>query len=501
MKWNRQRRVKSKASGGAGESECCSRSDETGEPTRGTPSSKGQHRNTEPLERKMKRSSSLANVYTKLERIAELAKRAPLMQLSTLMHHVDEEWLAEAYRRTRKDGATGVDGQTAEQYAANLKDNLKTLLDRAKSGSYRAPPVRRVRIPKGNGEMRDLGIPTFEDKVLQRAAAMVLEAVYEQDFLDCSYGFRPGRSAHDALDDLQNQLVTMGGGWVLEVDFRKYFDTLDHAQLREVLSKRVTDGVLLRLVSKWLHAGVMEGGMLHYPSAGTPQGGVISPLLANIFLHDVLDQWFEREVRPRMVGKSRLFRYADDAVMVFANESDARRVLEVLPKRCEKYGLTLHPEKTRLLDFRRPTKSSWNDDDDDDGPGTFDLLGFTHFWAQSKAKRWVVMRKTACDRFRRCVRAIRDWCNEHRHEHVETQGRALTRKINGHYAYYGIAFNRDALGRFLYCVTMAWWRALRRRSQRRLTWSKMAALLTLYPLPLPRIVRPLKGLAVSKTVV
>jgi RNA-directed DNA polymerase len=249
-----------------------------------------------------------------------------------------------------------------------------------------------------------------------------------------------------------------------------------------------------------LHAGVMEGGALHYPSAGTPQGGVISPLLANIFLHEVLDLWFERDVKPRMKGKARLFRYADDAVMVFANENDARRVLEVLPKRCEKYGLTLHPEKTRLLDFRRPTKSSWNDDDDD-GPGTFDLLGFTHFWAQSLAKKWVVMRKTARDRFRRCVREIRAWCKSRRHDSIETQRRALTRKINGHYAYYGIAFNRDALGRFLYCTTMAWWAALRRRSQRRMTWTKMEALLRLFPLPLPRIVRPLRWFSVSKAVI
>jgi group II intron reverse transcriptase/maturase len=448
----------------------------------------------EPFEGKMKEPSTSANIFTKLGRIAELAKRAPDMKLRSLAHHIDAEWLAEAYQRTRKDGAVGVDGQTAEQYARDLEKNLESLLNRAKSGTYKAPPVRRVHIPKANGETRALGIPTFEDKVLQRAVAMVLGAVYEQDFLDCSYGFRPGRSAHDALDDLQNQLVKMGGGWLLEVDFRKFFDTLEHAKLKEILSQRVTDGVLLRLISKWLHAGVMERGELHFPGAGTPQGGVISPLLANVFLHEVLDLWFERDVKPRLHGQARLFRYADDAVMVFAHEKDARRFLEVLEKRCEKYGLVLHPEKTRLLDFRRPDRRSSKDDDDDDGSTTFDLLGFTHFWQQSLSKRWVVMRRTARDRFRRSVRAVASWCRKHRHDPVPAQRLALSRMINGHYAYYGIAFNARALGRFLYCATLAWWAALQRRSQRGMTWARMDALLRKLPLPQPRIFRPLKWL-------
>jgi RNA-directed DNA polymerase len=434
------------------------------------------------------------NVCTKLERIAELAKRTPKIQLRTLAHHIDVEWLTEAYRRTRKDGAVGVDGQSAAEYATHLETNLQSLLDRAKSGTYRAPPVRRVHIPKGKGETRALGIPTFEDKILQRAVAMVLGAVYEQDFLDCSYGFRPARSAHGALDDLQNHLMKIGGGWVLEVDFRKYFDTLDHAKLKEIVSRRVTDGVLLRLISKWLHAGVMEGGELHYPAAGTPQGGVISPLLANIFLHEVLDQWVERDVKPTLKGTVRLFRYADDAVLVFTNEPDARRVLEALGKRCETFGLTLHPEKTRLLNFRRPRQSWSSDDDDEAGPGTFDLLGFTHYWAVSLSKKWVVMRKTARDRFGRAVKVITTWCRFHRHDPIAAQHVALSRKISGHYAYYGISHNTRALGRFLYCVTMTWWTALRRRSQRGMPWPRMDALLRRYRLPQPRIVRPLNWL-------
>jgi RNA-directed DNA polymerase len=373
----------------------------------------------------------------------------------------------------------------------NLEGNLRTLLDRAKSGTYRAPPVRRVHIPKGKGETRALGIPTFEDKVLQRAVAMVLEAVYEEEFLDCSYGFRPGRSAHDALDALQNHFFRSGGGWVLEVDFRKFFDTLDHARLREVLNRRVTDGVLLRLIGKWLNAGVMEDGQLNYPSAGTPQGGVISPLLANIFLHDVVDRWVEHDVKPRLKGISRLFRYADDVVMVFANEVDARQVLAELTERCEKYGLVLHPKKTRLVEFRRP-KSPPSKDDDDQGPATFDVLGFTHFWGQTRSKTWTVKRKTARDRFGRCVSDIRQWCMANMHRPAPEQRRVLSQKINGHYAYYGISFNVSSLTRFLYAVIAAWWQALRRRSQRGMSWKKMSALLKAFPLPEPRIVRPSK---------
>lgn len=290
------------------------------------------------------------NVSTRLQRIAELAKAAPQMVLTTLAHHIDADWLREAYRRTRKDGATGVDEQTAAQYAQHLEENLRGLLERLKSGTYYAPPVRRVHIPKGDGrKTRPIGIPTFEDKVLQRAVAMVLEAVYEQDFLECSYGFRPGRSAHQALQALWDGLMRMGGGWVLEVDIQSFFDSVDHSHLRGFLDQRVRDGVLRRAIDKWLKAGVLEEGAVRHPDSGTPQGGVISPLLANVYLHEVLDKWFERDVRPRLHGEAVLVRYADDFVMAFSREDDARRIYEVLPKRFGKYGLTLHPEKTRLL--------------------------------------------------------------------------------------------------------------------------------------------------------
>jgi RNA-directed DNA polymerase len=440
----------------------------------------------------MAETSGSITVSTKLERIAKLAREMPQAALTTLAHHIDIDWLREAYRRTRKNGATGVDRQTAEEYAGNLEVNLRSLLERAQSGSYVAPPVRRVHIPKGDGsQTRPIGIPTFEDKVLQRAVAMVLEAIYEQSFLDCSYGFRPGRSAHQALRLVQSQTVKMAGRWVLEIDIRKFFDTLDQRQLRDIVRKRVRDGVLLRLISKWLNAGVMENGAIEYPEAGTPQGGVISPLLANIYLHEVLDEWFVRQVAPRLVGRAVLVRYADDVVIIFGNEQDARRVFDVLPKRFAKYGLTLHPEKTRLVDFRRPDRRALPSPDNGDvrsRPGTFDLLGFTHYWAKSRKGYWVVKQKTAADRLRRALKRIADWCRRHRHEPVRDQWTALKRKLLGHFGYFGITGNYQALHNFSVRVIGAWRKWLSRRSQRAwISVEKMRRLLERYPLPQPRI--------------
>jgi group II intron reverse transcriptase/maturase len=440
------------------------------------------------LEGKMTGTSRPDDVCTKLQRIAKLAREMPGAPLTNLAHHIDVEWLREAYRRTRKDGARGVDGTSAEEYARQLEDNLRSLLDRAKSGTYRAQPVRRVHIPKGDGsKTRPIGIPTFEDKVLQRAVAMALEAVYEQDFLDCSYGFRPGRGAHDALGALRETTMKMGGGWIVEVDIARFFDTLDHAQLMEILRSRVRDGVVLRLVSKWLHAGVLEAGEVTRPDAGTPQGGVISPLLANVYLHEVLDTWFFRDVQPRLHGRASLVRYADDFVIVLSNEDDARRVMNVLPKRFGKYGLTLHPEKTRLVAFRRPSKT--DDDDDDATPGSFDLLGFTHYWRKSRKGNWVVFRKTANDRFARALVRVGEWCRGHRHMPVVEQWRALVAKLRGHYAYYGIAGNMRSLGRFWREVTCRWRKWLDRRSQNSsMSIEKMKRLLGRYPLPYATII-------------
>jgi group II intron reverse transcriptase/maturase len=444
----------------------------------------------ESLEGNMADALKSGSVSTGQQRIAELAKQAPQMGFTSLNHHLNLTWLVEAFHQTRRDGAPGVDGQTWDDYKGNLMANLKSLLDRAKSGTYRAPPVRRVRIPKGTGnETRPLGIPTLEDKVLQRAVVMALEPIYEQDFRDCSYGFRPGRSAHLALQAVWQQVMDLGGCWLVEVDIRKFFDTLDHAHLRELLQQRVRDGVLLRLIDKWLKAGVLEGGELTYPEAGTPQGGVISPLLANIYLHYVLDLWFTEVVKPRLKGRAFLVRYADDFVMGFACEADARRVLGVLPQRFGKYGLTIHPDKTRLVPFvRPPSRPGRAGSEALPQAGSFDFLGFTHFWSRSKKGFWVVKRKTAGSRFQRAIRKIADWCRLNRHLPLGEQHQVLGQKLRGHYAYYGgVIGNLCWLQRFRYEVVRVWRQWLGRRSRRgTCTWDWFNAFLRQVPLPWPR---------------
>jgi len=318
---------------------------------------------------------------------------------------MDIEWLEEAYRRTKKNGAAGVDGVTAEEYEANLQENLKVLLGRAKSGQYQAPPVKRAYIPKGDGkgELRPIGIPTLEDKVLQRAVCMLLEPIYEQDFKDSSFGFRPGRSPHQALGVIRKEITEMNGGWIVDVDIRKYFDTIEHGQIQAMLRQRVNDGVITRLIGKWLNAGVQEKGQLSHPEFGSPQGGVISPLLSNIYLHHVMDVWFETVVKPRMRGKVFLVRFADDLIVGCSDKQDAMRVMEVLPMRFGKFGLTVHPEKTRLVPFNRPRK-------EDQKPGgecaTFDFLGFTHYWGRSLKGYWVVKRKTISKRLSSKIQGV-----------------------------------------------------------------------------------------------
>jgi RNA-directed DNA polymerase len=436
----------------------------------------------------MAKASDFDTVSTRQQRIAELAKQSPQMAFTSLNQYLDLSWLHEAYRRTRKDGAVGVDGQTAADYEKDLEANLRSLLERAKSGAYRAPPVRRTYIPKGTGgDTRPIGIPTLEDKILQRAVVMLIEPIYEQDFHACSYGFRPGRSAHQALQSLWEQTTQSGGGWILEVDIRKFFDTLDHGHLRALLKQRVRDGVVLRLIDKWLNAGVMEDGAISYPELGSPQGGVISPALANVYLHYVLDEWIARDVTPRLKGRAFVVRYADDFVIGFTREDDARRVWDVLPKRFAKYGLTVHPEKTRLIPFRRPSSVPVRKGQPPtDPPGTFDLLGFTHYWARSLKGSWVVKRKTAPSRFTRAVNRIAQWCRLHRHDPVVRQHQTLSQKLRGHFAYYGITGNSIALARFREAVQRIWWGWLgRRRGGNRPTWVQFLRFEERWPLPPP----------------
>lgn len=471
---------------------------EAGEATRATPWREGGCRATEFIEGKMTETPNSDEISTRLDGIAKLAKQMPGVPLNTLAHHIDIKWMHEAYRRTRKGGSSGVDGQTAEEYATDLEGNLQSLLDRAKAGhAYRAPPVRRVHIPKGDGKRtRPIGIPTFEDKVLQRAVAMVLGAVYEQDFLDCSYGFRPGRSAHQALEDLWQHVMDMRGGWVIELDIESFFDTVDHGKLREILRQRVRDGVLLRLVGKWLKAGVMEDGCVYHPDAGTPQGGVISPLLANVYLHEVLDLWFETVVKPRLKGRAHLVRFADDGVLVFAREDDARRVFDVLPKRFGKYGLQLHPKKTRLFEFRRPARRLPEKGRGRCSHQTFDFLGFTHFWALSLKGNWVLRRKTAKSRVSRTLHGIARWLRTNRHAPLAWQHRLLVAKLRGHCAYFGISGNSIALSSVCYWVLVFWQKWLGRRSHHaRVNTAYMRRLARTFPIPTPAQLLPSRRVA------
>ena len=400
----------------------------------------------------------LTSVSTRQQHIAETAKKYAGSPLTTLSHNLDQLWLREAFGRIRRDSAPGVDGQTVADYGENLVANLTSLEERAKSGTYRAPPAKRVHIPKSETETRPIGMPTVEDKVLERAVAMLLEPVYEQEFLDCSYGFRPGRSPHQALDALRTAIMGMRGGWVLDVDVRKYFDTIPKQRLREVLRRRIRDGVIDRLIGKWLKAGIWEAGTVTYPEAGTPQGSVISPLLSNVYLHEVMDGWFEREIKPKLRGRAELIRFADDFVVVCEKREDAEALLAQVAERFQSYGLAIHPEKTRIVDFRHPWES-------DQKPQSFDFLGFTHYWEKTRRGGCAVGRKTKGKKYHAALGRVWDWCKENRHLPVEQQHKELSRQLLGHYAYYGISGNSRALGSFWHQVKQHWHYWLKRRSR------------------------------------
>jgi RNA-directed DNA polymerase len=421
-------------------------------------------------------------VYTGQERIATLARQKPDEALVTLSKYLDEDWLRTAWEKTRKDGAPGIDGQTWKDFEVGLAERLTQLRDQAHSGSYQAPPVRRAYIPKGTGpETRPIGIPTLADKVLQRAVVMLLGPIYETLFHPGSYGFRPGRDQHQAINALRNWLVQHRGGWLVEVDVRKFFDTIDHAQLREFVRRRVGDGVVLRLIGKWLKAGVMEDEQVWYPSEGSPQGGVISPLLSNIFLHYVLDEWFETVLKPQLQGEAILIRFADDFVIACTHECDARALCAALPTRFAEHGLTIHDAKSRLVRFTHP-------DRDLTAPATFDLLGFTFHWGRTPTGYWTVKTKTAASRLRRALTTIADWCRRHRHDPIPGQQAQLRDKLRGHYAYYGRPGNYPSLNQFYRGVLRCWHQWLSRRSWvAYLSWDTFYALLFRHPLPSPKI--------------
>ncbi|MFI0460175.1 MAG: group II intron reverse transcriptase/maturase [Candidatus Thiodiazotropha endolucinida] len=422
----------------------------------------------------------MEEVLTKQRRIASIAEKHPDEALHCLAHHIDLHWLYMAYLATRKDGAIGIDGMRAEEYEANLKENLESLLNRLKSGQYRAPAVRRVHIPKGNGQTRPLGIPTFEDKVLQRAVLMLIEPIFERDFYDFSYGFRAGKGCHKAMKHLRDGIMKMEGGWIIDLDIKGCFDNIDHAKLRDVYKQRVCDGVITRILGKWLKAGIMEEGQISYNIKGTPQGGVVSPLLCNIFLNEVLDEWFVKDVQSRMEGRSFMVRYADDAVMVFEKKRDAKRVLEALSRRMHKYGLELNEDKTKLIEFKA--------DSGEGTPNSFDFLGFTLYWGKTRKGRKVVKLKTSKSRHQRALRSIHDWYKINRHKTLSYQYMILKRKIQGHYAYYGVSFNSRSLSTFRYRCQRMWHYWLSRRSGKSyISWNRFSDMLKHYKLPMPKI--------------
>ena len=423
---------------------------------------------------------------TQIDRISELAKEDAKRQFYSIGHMITPESLYAAFRGLRKKASAGVDGVTYEEYERDVARNIQTLHERLKNGKYQAQPLRRVYIPKENGKQRPISIPALEDKIVQKAMVEILNAIYEQDFLDCSYGFRPGRGQHQALDEVGRVICTRPTGWVLEIDVTAYFDSIVREQLMEMIEKRVRDRSVLRLIRKWIQVGVIEEGRLLVSETGTGQGQTISPHLANIYLHYVLDEWFENEVKTRLRGAAHEIRFADDAVLCFQYKEDAERVMEVLPKRFTKYGLTIHPEKTRLLEFGRYAEEKAKRQGKK--PATFDFLGYTHVCARSRRGKFTVHVRTMKKRFRRGLTAIAEWCQENRHMPVEEQQKTLNAKLRGHYQYYGRPTNYQSLWRFFREVRHIWQKGLSRRTRGNgMTWEKYAAILRKHPLLLPRI--------------
>ncbi len=429
---------------------------------------------------------SLPTLSTKLRRIAAQASDGQRV-FTTLAHWIDVDLLRAAFGRLRSGAATGIDGETKAEYAEDLESNLLELHERLRSRRYRATPSRRAWVPKEGGQRRAISIPALEDKIVQRAVAMLLEPIYEQDFYEFSYGFRPKVGAHHALQALRDQIMDLKGVWLVDADIRGFYDHVPRGPLREIMQRRVNDGGLLRLIGKWLHAGIQEGDQVSHPETGVPQGGVISPLLSNIYLHTVLDAWFVEEVQPRLKGRSFLIRFADDFVIGCELEADARRVLAVLPKRLGRYGLSLHPEKTSLVKFKRP---AWRAATSKAcGNGTFVFLGLTHYWTRSRQGKWVVKRKTAAKRLRRAIVSTSRWCRRNLHRPFPEQYQRLQQKLRGHYAYYGIRGNYAQLKRYHQEVRRAWRKWLGRRSRASaISWKQFERLEKKFPLLRPRIV-------------
>jgi group II intron reverse transcriptase/maturase len=426
---------------------------------------------------------------TKHTRLAELAKQGKEVKFFSIAHLLTQDALYDAFVSLRKDASVGVDGVTYAEYEDDIWENIRKLHDRLRNGQYRAQPLRRAFIPKDDGRKRPIAIPSLEDKLVQRATVELLNTIYEQDFLECSYGFRPGRGAQDALDAVGRVICRRPISTVLEADIKGYFDAIVKDLLVEMVEKRVTDGRILRLIGKWINVGVIEDGRLLVSETGTGQGQVISPLLANIYLHYVLDEWFEKEVKPRLKGEAYEIRYADDFILCFQLREDAERVLDVLTKRFAKYGLTLHPDKTRLIAFGRQALAE-SEKPGGRKPATFDFLGFSHICKRSRKGKFTVHVRTMRKRLKRSLANVKAWCKLHRHDSVEGQHAALNRKLQGHYQYYGRSTNYRSLWEFFRSTCRTWKYWLNRRTRGHyLNWGEFGHLLECYPLLHPRIAR------------
>lgn len=420
----------------------------------------------------------------KLLKVAELAKKDSKLRFQTLAHHLDKDAFKRAFERLKTNAAVGVDGVTKETYGTNLEGNLDSLHARMRAGQYRHQPIKRVHIPKPPDKTRPIGISSVEDKIVQGALTEVLKAIYEQDFMPFSYGFRPGRGAHDALRELDRAVFKEGTGWILEADIKSFFDDIDRKLLMEMLRERIADEPFLRLIGKCLNVGVLDGEEFSKPDVGTAQGSIISPMLGNIYLHHVLDLWYEFTVKPRLKGRSRLIRYADDFIIAFERQDDAERVMGVIGKRMQKFGLTLHPEKTRLIPFRRPDRKRPNEPE----AQTFDFLGFTAFWRIGHKGGWVFALKTRTARLRRAITAAEEFCRSQRHRPVKEQHAGLCRRIRGHMNYFAVNGNGHCISSLVYWATRSWRKWLHRRSQRgRMKWKRFNELLKRFPLPAPEI--------------
>lgn len=443
-----------------------------------------------PPERPRPRAQDRISLHAKLERVRQAARANRAQRFTTLWHHVyDVDRLRAGYLSLKKDSAAGVDGETWGAYGANLESNLQELSSRLQRGAYRAKPVKRTYIPKGDGRERPIGIPTLEDKLVQRVTAEVLGAVFEQDFQGFSYGSRPQRSAHNALDALTVGLTRKKVNWVLDADIRGFFEALDHEWLVKMIEHRIADERVIRHVKKWLNAGVLEDGRVTSAESGTPQGGSISPLLANVYLHHVLDLWAVAWRKRAARGDVILVRYVDDFVVGFEHEDDAQRFLAELRERLAKFHLELHAEKTRLIEFGRFAARD-REARGEPKPETFDFLGFTHICGRTRQGKFKVLRQTMKKRLRAKLKALKAELRQRLHDPVPAVGRWLDSVVTGHYRYYAVPGNGPALALFRHQLVHLWQRSLSRRSQTgRVRWTRMARLAQRW-LPTPRILHP-----------